>query len=190
MVRAFLDLDGVLCDFVGASLKLHGIEIPMRAVRWNFTKQLPIGEADFWAPLGREFWASLPWTAEGRGILHAVESAFGVENVAILTAPCSNDGCMDGKRDWVSREIPTYKDRLIIARAKGFFGARGAVLIDDADHNISAFTKNGGVGVLVPRPWNTHAKFCDADGCCYPVQVYTSCLMAKNLSTVRTESEV
>lgn len=185
--RAFLDLDGVLCDFVGASLAWHGFDIPLRDVRWNFVAQLPITPADFWRPLGREFWATLPWTKEGRDILAATLDTFGAENAAILTSPCDTDGCMEGKRDWVRANAPELSERLIIARAKGFFGARGTVLIDDADHNIHAFTRHGGVGVYVPRPWNEHAYRCDADGGCDVAALRSSLEMARTLAVYRRE---
>lgn len=164
-MKVFLDMDGVLCDFTGAALKLHGKSIPPSEVRWNFHRQVGLTDAEFWAPLGPDFWASLPWTAEGKALLRRVEQHFGAENVALLTSPCATPGCIDGKCAWVRREMPDYLDRLIVTPAKHFLASLGdSLLIDDRDENLGAFVMAGGVALTIPRPWNRERQYCNDDG--------------------------
>lgn len=165
----FLDLDGVLVDFVGGALAMHGKHIPPAEVRWDFPSQVGfdgVNAAAFWAPLGRDFWAGLGWTADGRGILAAVEDAFGPERVCLLTSPCLTPGCAEGKLDWVRRELPGYARRVLVGPCKHLLAGPGKLLVDDHDANCEAFAKAGGASVLVPRPWNEYRDDCRSDGTC------------------------
>lgn len=155
----FLDLDGVLVDFVQGALKQHGATLEPDAVRWDFLKQIGVAPADFWRPLGFDFWAHLPWTREGKALLAGLP-----DNVVLLSSPCQTNGCCDGKRAWVNRELPQLKDRLILASCKEAFAHPGALLIDDHEVNVDKFRAAGGRAVLVPRPWNRLRASCDRDG--------------------------
>lgn len=152
----FLDLDGVLVDFVAGSLAVHGKSLPPDDVRWDFPSQ--VGFADdpgaFWAPLGHDFWAGLGWTTEGRAALAAAEDVFGPGNIALMTSPCDTPGSVEGKVAWVRRELPGYSRRLFVGPAKHLAAGPGKVLVDDNDANVATFMACGGFGVVVPRPWN------------------------------------
>lgn len=162
-LRAFVDLDGVLVDAVGGVLARHQSDADKRAVRWGNLATL-IGQSDaaLWGSLDRDFWALLDWTHEGRQLLDGVTRLF--PSVAFLSTPTREAGCCDGKRDWVAREIPRLADKLILTRDKATIAAPDAVLIDDHDANILAWRAAGGLGVLVPRPWNTGIDRCDDAG--------------------------
>ncbi len=159
-----LDLDGVLVDFVGGALSLHGKHVPPSEVRWDFLTQIGLEPADFWRPLGRSFWAGLPWTAEGRELLDVVEDVFGPENVCLLTSPCATPGCCEGKLDWVARELPAYRRRVLVGACKHLVAGPGKLLLDDHDANVEAFREAGGSAILVPRPWNDRRAECDGQG--------------------------
>lgn len=162
----FLDLDGVLVDFVSGALALHGKTLDPAEVRWDFMAQIGFAGVDaprFWEPLGRAFWAGLGWTHEGRALLSEIERLFG-ENVAILTSPCETDGCIDGKRDWIKRHLPAYRRRLIVGSPKELLAAPGKILVDDHDGNEQAFAAKDGATILVPRPWNWRRDETDALG--------------------------
>lgn len=162
----YLDLDGVLVDFVGGALRRHGRGLEPSEVRWGFPSQIGFGGVDdpaFWAPLGRAFWAGLDWTHEGKGLLAAVESLFG-DRVALMTSPCETEGCVEGKRDWVRRHLPGYQRRTFVGGAKHLAAGPGKLLIDDREENVDAFAAEGGHALLVPRPWNRHRERTDASG--------------------------
>lgn len=150
----FIDLDGVLVDFIEGAFERHNITIEWADIRWDFVKQAGIHESDFWSVLGTGFWAGLKPTREFHGIIGAAEHKFGQENIFLCSSPCATPGCIVGKALWVDNYLPKYSRRLILTNRKEVFSGAGRVLIDDADHNIDGWVKSGGVGILVPRPWN------------------------------------
>lgn len=163
----FLDLDGVLADFVGGALATHGHSLPRREVRWGFMEQIGFKESDpaFWEPFNREFWANLPPTKECHDLLAAVECIAGRDRISILSSPCMTPGCLDGKRDWIARHLPPgYLKRTFLGGAKHLLAHPKAILIDDYELNTSAFTTHGGTSILVPRPWNWMRTHCDDEG--------------------------
>lgn len=149
----YLDLDGVLVDFARGALQYHNSDLEYSSLDWDFDKKLGLTPEQFWEPLDYNFWANLEWTAEGKGILELVEAKFG-DKVAILTAPPKTPGAVQGKLDWISRELPRYRRRTMVGTNKQLFAASTKVLVDDRDENIESFEDAGGLGVLVPRPWN------------------------------------
>lgn len=151
----FLDLDGVLCDFLGGICQAHG-RAGYLPTTWDFYRdEWGMAARDFWMPADDpDFWASLDWTPEGQAILAACEAAVGAEQVYILTSGRAAPAAA-GKTVWVKRELGRdYLDRLIIAHHKQLCAGPGRVLVDDADHNVDAFEGAGGCAVLVPRAWN------------------------------------
>ena len=162
-MKCFLDMDGVLVDFVGGACKLHNMPYPYPALNgiWDFVEALNLNSAKFWAPMGREFWANLKPTPEMPTIIQLLENKFGKTNVCLLTSPCQTDGCIDGKMDWIKAYIPDYKRRVMFSTAKEFLAHPKTVLVDDAEHNTAPFNEHGGQGILLARPWNR--RFYDKD---------------------------
>ena len=158
--RILIDIDGVLADFVSGAAKLHGKD-PSSVTTWHFFEQWGMTAADFWNPLGRDFWASLPLTVEAHWIMLVCETAVTRENICLLTSPCDTDGCLEGKRDWVRKHFPEYKRRLLIGAAKEFCASPQTMLVDDHDKNCDTFMLAGGWSCLFPRPWNRCAAFAD-----------------------------
>lgn len=151
----FVDIDGVLADFVDAAFERHNIRTPWAEIRWDFVEQAGLNPKHFWSSLGFEFWKSLRRTLECSAITRATETKFGKENVFLCSSPCKTPGCAAGKAVWVDLYLPPgYCSRLILTNRKEVFSGPGRVLIDDRDENIQEWVKAGGTGVLVPRPWN------------------------------------
>jgi len=151
---AFVDMDGVLVDFVAGVLKHFGREhIPHRDIQWGIEEQMGCTKDEFWGQLGHLFWANLPWTNEGKALLDGVRRICG-DNIVILTSPSRTPGCVDGKLDWVRREIPALADSVIMCKRKGFVAHSNAVLLDDHNKNVDEFSEAGGRTLLIPRPWN------------------------------------
>lgn len=161
----FLDMDGVLADFVGGVLEFYKKDVPYREIKWDFFDQLGFKgkEKLFWEPLGYEFWKSLKPTEECFKIVSVVEKFFG-DRVAILTSPCQTDGCVQGKIDWIKKHLPKYERRLLVGPCKSLLGAGSKLLIDDHDKNVDDFIQEDGHAILLPRPWNRNAGILDLDG--------------------------
>jgi 5'(3')-deoxyribonucleotidase len=157
----YLDLDGVLVDFVAGALVAHKQDIPRLSMRWNFFEQYtpPMTEAEFWKDLGFDFWSTLPWTPEGKNFLAGLEGVFG-DRIILLTSPADTSGAVEGKVEWVRRELPQYKKRLFVGPAKQLLAGPKKILVDDNNTNVERFRAEGGVAVLVPRPWNNSVNYC------------------------------
>jgi hypothetical protein len=161
----FFDLDGVIADFVRGTLRAHGREdFPIADVRWGMEEQLGLSAADFWRPMGYDFWRNLGRYDDGLRLLRGAEKLIGPDRIAILTSAASNNGCIDAKRDWIAEHLPGYERRTFTGEAKFLFAERSKLLVDDRDENCDRFCRAGGRAVQPPRPWNRRRDLCGPDG--------------------------
>lgn len=166
-LKCFLDMDGVLANFLGAACKVHNRPLPYvldptcRGVFdietiWGMTND------EFWKPidqLGISFWNGLEKTGEADEIVDLLTNRFGVSNVCLLTAPSDDPSCVIGKKLWINKHYPQFKKRVLFTTAKEFLAGPTRVLVDDSDSNIEKFFADGGYAIRVPRLWNKdHSK--------------------------------
>jgi len=154
----FLDMDGVLVDFVGGICRAHKRENPYRTTTargyYQIETLLELPWDKFARPMKRpKFWEDLEWTSDGRRILESVERVVGEENVFLLTR-ATKTAALSGKARWVQRHMPSYADRFITARHKNRLASPTTVLVDDCNENCDEFEARAGKAVLVPRAWN------------------------------------
>lgn len=158
-MRVLLDLDGCLCDFVNAACRMHSQPNPYLLDKefhgYDFVPRLDISNIKFWKLLDRQFWANLEWMSDGKKILTHLEERFGPENICILSSPCLTEGCVDGKIDWIRRELPGYMRRFLIGPDKNWCANSRTLLVDDREDNVNSFLEAGGQCILIPRPWNS-----------------------------------
>lgn len=162
----YLDMDGVLVDFVGGSLRYHGKHLAPADVRWEFPTQVGFSgtwASEFWDKLGFDFWANLEWTHEGKDLLYAIEEKFG-DNVILMTSPCATAGSVEGKISWINSNLPKYARKFMVGPAKHLTAGPGKLLVDDYEGNTDKFVEHGGRAVLVPRPWNRRIGETDSLG--------------------------
>ena len=163
-MRALLDMDGVVADFVLGAMQLHNKSWPYNDVQgddgWNLDLVWGMKPCEFWDPMGFEFWEGLQKTRDADAIVELLRLMVG-HDICFLSSPCFTLGCMEGKRAWASRfypEIPVlFSCQSMSAGAappKWFCAGQETVLIDDSNANVTSFRKAGGKAVLVPRPWN------------------------------------
>lgn len=160
MRKCFLDLDGVLVDFVRGACETHGFDYDILMARWpanlwDMCEIMGLSNNKFFEPMGEKFWANLKPTEDAHTILSVVEGIFGEENICILSSPTTNPGSLSGKYMWVDKYFPAYSRKLMISPAKEFCAGPDKVLVDDSDKNIRKFEEHGGKGVIVPRHWNS-----------------------------------
>jgi len=154
----FIDLDGVLCDFVGPVMQLFG-KTPDYAI-WPKGKRqvheiLGVEKDELWlriARAGRQFWENLPETPEFRPILNIINSA----NVpwCIVTSPSKSPACAAGKVAWMKKRFGRRFEDFFLCAHKYLLAAPSRLLIDDWDANTTAFENAGGAALLWPQQWN------------------------------------
>lgn len=112
--------------------------------------------SSFWNSVPRSLWATCPKSDEYDLILRGAEWLVGKDNIILLTSPTRDPDCCAGKMEWIYAHLPKWLHRqFLMGPTKEFCARPDTLLIDDADKNVNAFTAAGGVGLLVPRPWNS-----------------------------------
>jgi len=146
----FLDLDGIIRDFVQGVIDKFNLDITHKDVtHWDyFTKDLNL--PNFWGELDYDFWMKLKFTKEAKKVLKIVKPYKPI----ILTSPTYDSA--GATQQWIKARLPEYfnEDRYLIGPAKWACANENAALIDDAEHNIDGFKERGGYGIMWPAPWN------------------------------------
>lgn len=171
-LQVYLDMDGVIVDFVGGvldSLKLSRARVKnFPQGKWDFDdsvyqKVFGVNNEDiFWGRLTDEFWENLPVTHEFDLYWEYIISKY---NPILMSAPPRVGAT--GKIKWIRKNLPSiYRSgRFCLTRRKELFAQPNTVLIDDRDRNITNFKAAGGEGVLVPRQWNSLHMYQDLSFC-------------------------
>lgn len=152
-------MDGVLCDFVGAALRVHRCEDLLAnwpRGEWDVAKVIGISDAEFWAGIdgdGFGFWSDLrpyPWA----GPLVADLEDLG--DVFVLSSPSRSHYSAAGKVVWLQRHFPQLATpgRWIFTERKDLVAAPGRILVDDNPVNVDAWRNRGGDAALFGQPWN------------------------------------
>lgn len=148
----YLDLDGVLVNFVSGINKCMGIpENTVASIR-NWWEKYNVSFEQINSYCTIDFWQNLAWLPDGKEILSVVLDKFPQPNIFLLTTPMPNSNSWAGKFKWIQKHLPLFTKQLIITMApKALFAGPDILLIDDYDKNIEKFTMAGGKGCLVPR---------------------------------------
>jgi 5'(3')-deoxyribonucleotidase len=171
-IKVFLDMDGVIADFVSAAVRVHGKPdpylLPSSLGIFDMEKLWGITIEEFWAPIndaGASFWSTLEPMKDAFDIAQtAIDFAGGPENVCVLTSPSNDPGCIPGKRAWMEMHFPELKKNMLFGSAKHFLAGPNRILVDDRDKNLEDFAAHGGRSVCVPRLWNRLHSLSDFSG--------------------------
>ena len=164
--RIFLDMDGVLVDFLGGALRLWGItriEFDARQVAgvWDITEALEVSHTEFWGRIGDEgiaFWEDLeplPWWKE----LVAVADDL-ADEWFLASSPSWCPTSHAGKVRWIQSRFGERFDRFSLCPHKYLLAQEGAVLVDDSEKNCGRFMfdkegrPTGGEAIVFPSPHN------------------------------------
>lgn len=152
----FLDMDGVLCDFVSAAFSANGVTFdPETYPRGEFACERVIGctSREFWRRIdfaGESFWENLdpyPWAVPlFKELTHIGE-------VIIATSPSNSPASYAGKQRWLRRMGMDHVQSMFGSR-KSLMSKPGRTLVDDGVHNTGPWEREGGRAVLIPQPWN------------------------------------
>lgn len=154
-----VDLDEVLCDFIGAACKVHGwtrgrLETARTPGEWGMTKPMGLTHQQFWEPinaLGRDFWLNLqplPWMNRLIELLDLTGEWW------IATSPSNDIGSYVGKLLWIKLFLPDKLHTTWVTQHKYKLGKVGRYLLDDRYETIVKFQKEGGTGIIFPHQGN------------------------------------
>lgn len=159
--RIFLDMDGVLCNFVDAVAKLFGTTEEELYKKWKpgeYDVCIPLGMTEeqlwymvnahspkFWANLEPYSWAIKLW-----------ELCNSYAPTVILTSPSRDPQCLAGKVEWMNKHLGNGEPfrQFLVGPAKEFCAAPGHILVDDSNKKCSEFYDAGGFPVHFPQIWN------------------------------------
>ena len=155
----FLDMDGVLVDFVNPALELHEqLDAFDRwpPGEWDIPKVLGISKSQFWSKIdavGHAYWSQMPpyqWTHQ------LVQLVTRIAPFSILSSPSLHPECPTGKVLWLREHLdPNFRDYLF-GHQKHLCARPDVVLIDDSDTNVEKFRGHGGQAILFPQHWNSN----------------------------------
>jgi hypothetical protein len=142
--KIYLDLDGVLTDFIGSINKMFHVK--------NFKDWKKMKSKKRWEKItaeGIRFWSKMPWTHDGRRLWNYLKDKY---DITILSAHPSDKGTsVEGKKEWITKNLgPTYAKNAIITLGvnKQKYANKNSILIDDSDRNIRQWRSKGGIGIL------------------------------------------
>ena len=149
-MKIYVDLDGTLTDFDQQLADL--MHLPLK-------RPMLVDDKIMWPALakaGEGYWSTMPWISDGRELWDAVKKY----NPIILSSPTRDQSSVDGKKAWLSKNLPGVP--FIIDKNKDKYAAEGDILIDDRDNNIRKWREAGGIGILHKDAESTIKKIEDA----------------------------
>jgi 5'(3')-deoxyribonucleotidase len=157
----FLDMDGVLSDFLAGALKVLNREYgkdykPSQYAelhgRFGINELYGISVKDFWRVLHAEpfFWVELPITPYGEKLFYWLE---GIAPVTVVTCPSDDPSCAEQKLVWLTNHLGIKPSDVMLCCKKHLLAGNG-LLIDDYHKFADEFTAAGGEAILVPSEWN------------------------------------
>ena len=158
----FLDMDGVISDFLAGALKVlnarYGKDyLPSQYAelhgRFGINDLYGISVKDFWETIKAEpfFWVELPITPYGKKLYYWLS---GIADVTVVTCPSDDPSCAEQKLMWLTTHLDIKPSDVMLSCKKHLLAGNG-LLIDDYHKFADAFTAAGGEAILVPSEWNT-----------------------------------
>ena len=130
--QIFLDMDGVLTDFVRATLSLRGqsdLLLTWPKGERDIHKVMGISKSEFWRIVdgqGADFWAALPNFEWSRDLVDLVRQ---FAPMTILTSPSLSPSCFEGKVRWLYENFPKVDGKrfsdFLIGRPKELLAKAG-----------------------------------------------------------------
>lgn len=160
--KVFVDMDGVLFNFVGALAPLldmdeHELSSKLflnqtydisnaTGIKWRFITNLINSREEY-------FWSSLkpyPWAHD---LVLELQEKF--SKVYITSDPGNFVHSAHGKLACIRNNFGIDFKNYALLPYKHLLADRHSLLIDDNRNNVSSFKRSGGYAVLFPQPWNS-----------------------------------
>lgn len=172
----YLDMDGVLYDFVAAFGKV--LDIPdikdhvAPGIR-DIAPQIGMTKDEMWQKIdhhGYAFWNDIPTYPWAQQLVDLVER--NSSEWYILSSPSRSSDSLKGKLEALKLMFGERFRRYILTPNKRLLAAPNRILIDDHERHCKEFEDNGGNSILFPRQWNQN--YAKADD---PLQYTTKLLL-------------
>jgi len=154
----FLDLDGVIVDWLGPTMKLAGLN-PTDASTRNAVRDNPpivdrmIGHErliELLEKAGSDFWVNLPLLPWADLLIDSLNKAL-PDQICFLTSPGNWSSAASGKMIWQEKNYPDIP--ILIGTHKQLAASDLKFLIDDDPNQYSRFIQMGGQGWLWPNQY-------------------------------------
>ena len=163
-MKIYLDMDGVLFDFLGAALNENGIRLngysDIDIMQKDAFTIFNNNEEKFWHIIdsaGENFWVNLPMFSWTFPLYNYLISNY--KEVYFCSTPSRAPQSASGKLRCIIRHFGINKSRdYVLTPKKELLANYQSVLINDKKSSIKKFRMAGGHGVLFPMGWN--------DNCC------------------------
>jgi len=160
-IKIFLDMDGVLSDWLGGACRLCNVDLNDKKIREELKKEKGflenhVDEQVLWDEIraaGEDFWADLelfPWAKKLYNTLKELGDEFSILSSPGKFPDVACTAC-HGKVYWLDEHFDNNKD-YIFAYNKAICANENAILVDDSQHKIDPFIEAGGHGFLWPDP--------------------------------------
>lgn len=164
----FIDMDGVLADFVSSAQRILNIPVTGTVPSWGFKEWheslSTLSDGDVWKVIssaGVGFWEDLPRLPWAAALVDVCRSMS--DNVRICTSCPRDERVMGAKRRWLGKYFPFFDHpaRFIPIKDKWLLtgGSRCRILIDDSLDNINKWHQARGTAVVFPQEWNHWGEF-------------------------------
>jgi 5'(3')-deoxyribonucleotidase len=160
-MKIFVDMDGILSNFVGGVAELYDMtseELEYKlweAKTYHIHEVLGITEPELWDEIedaGVDFWLSLDRYDEAKKLLWELHKLD--HKVYIASDPGDWAYSLQGKVNWLRDNTHARFNNYCFTKHKHLLADEDSILIDDNLNNLADFNRAGGYAIRYPRPWN------------------------------------
>jgi hypothetical protein len=129
--RLFVDMDGVLTDWMGQYTKFGGKPFESHDdIDWEVAESI-------------EFWSEMGWLEGGKDLWKSLTHL----DPIILSSPGASRFAREGKQMWIKKNLGERVNS-IITEVKQDYSDPRSILIDDMAKNIDPWVADDGIGIL------------------------------------------
>ncbi|HLD89585.1 MAG TPA: hypothetical protein VI911_00955 [Patescibacteria group bacterium] len=143
----YVDLDGVLCNFLKGASIATGKQLTSHAV-WAANRN------EYWEDirkLGPNFWRNLEWLPEAEKLWTILKKFHTKILTAYPTVPQLQLDAIIGKADWIDVNLGSrfcWEAIICPVDSKQKYAGLNTILIDDNELTIKQWSAKGGIGIL------------------------------------------
>lgn len=151
-----MDMDGVICNFVGGLIESHGWSILHDDWKsYYHNRQMGIDDSVMWEPTRREnWWRELRPYPGAKKFIDAIRSILSFD-IIYTTAPSNDPACESEKIHWLRDHGFMDGNDYVLTPHKYLLAGSGGILVDDSQDQVNNYRNAGGNAVLFPQPWNS-----------------------------------